>query len=562
MNAATGFRMHPQPDFNFGELVVDNFAGGGGASTGIELAMGRSVDIAINHDIDAIRMHETNHPHTRHYCESVWDIDPRKVTAGQPVGLAWFSPDCKHFSKAKGGKPVEKAIRGLAWVAVRWAATVKPRIIMLENVEEFKTWGPLTRDGKPCKKQTGKTFRSFTNALKRLGYDVEFKELRACDYGAPTIRKRLFMVARRDNQPIQWPTPTHGDPASPEVKAGILKPYRTAADIIDWSLPCPSIFERKKPLAENTLRRIARGIQKFVVDNPTPFIVTCNHSGNGFRGQSIDQPFKTVTASRDAHGVVDATLMPFITEYANSSSQRNMPSDEPLRTICAQVKGGHFAVVAPIIERTFSNSEGNAADAPLGTITAGGGGKAALCAAFLSKYYGPKSPNEIRGQQPEQPIHTITTGNRHSLITSNLIKLRGTSQHGQPTDEPLPTITAGGNHVGEVRAFLLKYYGNEKTGVNITEPMHTVPTRDRFGLVTVHGEDYQIVDIGMRMLQPHELFAAQGFPADYIIDRDHTGKTFSKDKQVARCGNSVCPDIARALVQANMTETSRETVAA
>lgn len=519
MNA--GFRIHPQPEFNFGELVIDNFAGGGGASSGIEAALGRPVDIAINHDIDAIRMHETNHPHTRHYCESVWDMDPREVAGGQPVGLAWFSPDCKHFSKAKGGKPVEKAIRGLAWVTIRYAATVSPRIIMLENVEEFKTWGPLTSEDKPCKKRSGKTFRSFTNALKRLGYAVEFKELRACDYGTPTIRKRLFMIARRDGQPIVWPEPTHGDPESVSVKAGLLKPWRTAADIIDWSLPCPSIFERKRPLAENTLRRIARGIQKFVIDNPDPFIVRIGHTGFGGDGlqYSIDKPLTTITS-----------------------------------------KAEHL-LVTPTIERQFSNSEGNAVDAPLGTITAGGGGKSALCAAFLTKYYGPKSPNEVRGQHLSDPVHTITAGNRYSLVTSQLIKLRGTCRHGQAVDEPVPTITASGTHVGEVRAFLLKYYGTN-IGLDINTPVHTVPTKDRFGLVTVHGENYQIVDIGMRMLQPHELFAAQGFPEDYIIDRDWTGKKFSKDKQTARCGNAVCPDVAAALVRANMVETAQEAIAA
>lgn len=428
---------------------------------------------------------------------------------------------------------------------------------MLENVEEFKTWGPLTAEGKPCKKRSGKTFRSFTNALKRLGYDVEFKELRACDYGTPTIRKRLFMVARRDGQPIQWPAPTHGDPKSEAVKSGQLKPYRTAADIIDWSIGCPSIFERKKPLAENTMRRIAKGIQKFVIDNKNPFIVTCNHSGNGFRGQGLDEPFKTITASRDAHGLVNATLAPFITEHANASSQRNMPADGPLRTICAQVKGGHFAVVAPVIERQFTNSEGNAADAPLGTITAGGGGKAALCAALIAKHN-----TGATGHAATDPLHTITgSGTQLNVCTSQLIKLRGTCQHGQAVSEPMPTITAGGNHVGEVRAFLLKYYGTN-IGLDVSTPIHTVPTRDRFGLVTVHDEAYQIVDIGMRMLQPHELFAAQGFPEDYIIDRDHLGNQFTKTKQIARCGNAVCPDMARALVQANMVETIREVVAA
>jgi DNA (cytosine-5)-methyltransferase 1 len=261
------FRIPPQMGLNFsGEITVDNFAGGGGASTGIEAGLGRPVDIAINHDPASIAMHEVNHPHTRHYCESVWDIDPRKVCAGRPVGLAWFSPDCKHFSKAKGGKPVEKKIRGLAWVVLRWAATVHPRVIMLENVEEFITWGPLTTDPEgncyPCPKKKGRTFNSFVNALKRHSYTVEWKELRACDYGAPTIRKRLFLVARCDGQPISWPEPTHGDPKSAAVKSGQLKPWRTAAECIDWSLPCPSIFDRKKPLAEATLRRIAKGTSR------------------------------------------------------------------------------------------------------------------------------------------------------------------------------------------------------------------------------------------------------------------------------------------------------------
>ncbi|MCV6612407.1 MAG: DNA cytosine methyltransferase [Amphritea sp.] len=523
MNApVTGFRIHPQPEFNFGELLVDNFAGGGGASTGIEQAMGRPVDIAINHDIDAIRMHETNHPHTKHYCESVWDVDPRKVTAGQPVSLAWFSPDCKHFSKAKGGKPVEKAIRGLAWVAVRWAATVKPRVIMLENVEEFKTWGPLNSEGKPCKKQSGRTFRSFINALKHLGYEVETKELRACDFGSPTIRKRLFLVARRDGKPICWPKPTHGDPKSPEVQAGNLKPCRTAADIIDWSIPCPSIFERSRPLAENTLRRIARGIQKFVIDNPEPFIVKVNHGYQSFRGQAVDEPLQTIT-------------------------QKN-----------------GYAIVTPTIERQFGNSEGNAADSPLGTITAGGMGKAALCAALIAKHSGGAT-----GHEATEPLHTITGRGTQLQVTAAFLskyygpknpnEVRG--QHGQKTDQPMPTVTAGGNHVGEVRAFLLKYYGTN-IGLDMNTPIHTVPTKDRFGLVTVHGEPHQIVDIGMRMLQPHELFAAQGFPADYIIDRDHTGKKFGKDKQVARCGNSVCPGVARALVEANMTKVATEAAAA
>lgn len=449
------FRYHPQPSFNFNELVVDNFAGGGGASTGIEQAIGRSVDIAINHDIDAVRMHETNHPHTKHYCESVWEVDPAIITNGQPVGLAWFSPDCKHFSKAKGAAPVEKAIRGLAWVTLRWIAKVRPRIIMLENVEEFTTWGPIDKEtGKPCPKNKGREFNAFINAMKRHGYIVDYKQLSACNYGAPTTRKRLFLIARCDGLPISWPTPTHGNPASGEVKTGKLKPWRTAAEIIDWSIPCPSIFDRKKPLAENTLKRITKGLEKFVFNSSEPFVIT-------------GSDHNTLTA-------------PFITEHANASNQRNMRLNEPLRTICAQVKGGHFAVVAPIIDRQFSNGKCMAANTPLGTIMAhGGGGKSAL-----------------------------------------------------------------------VQAFLLKYYGTS-TVQSCTAPLDTITTKERFGLITVKGTQYRLVDIGMRMLQPSELFAAQGFPSNYIIEHDHTGKKFTKAQQVARCGNSVCPDLARALVEAN-----------
>lgn len=459
-------------------IIVDNFAGGGGASIGIMQALGRPVDVAINHDPIAIAMHRVNHPDTTHYLENVWDVDPRQVVekfGGRPVDLCWLSPDCKHFSKAKGGKPVDKNIRGLAWVAVRWAATVKPRVVILENVEEFKTWGPLLKNGKPCPKEKGRTFNAFINALKRHGYRVEYRELRACDYGAPTIRKRFFLVARRDGLPIRWPKPTHGDPASNAVKAGKLKAWRTAAEIIDWSLPCPSIFERKRPLAENTMRRIARGIQRFVIENPEPFIVKVNHGGDNFRGQALGRPLTTITAK---HGY-------------------------------------------------------------------------GLVAALLAQYHTETAKHEVRGQALEAPIMTLDTSNRYSLVTSHLIKYRGTCQHGQMVTEPAPTITAGGLHIGEVRAFLLKYYG-KGTGQGLGEPTHTVTTKDRIGLVTVHGEPYQIVDIGLRMLQPHELFAAQGFPEDFIIDRDDQGKKFTKAAQVALCGNSVPPVLAKVLTESNV----------
>lgn len=544
------YRIHPQAGMNFHGLVIDNFAGGGGASTGIELGLGRPVDIAVNHDPEAVAMHDINHPHTRHFCESVWEVDPRVIVDGRPVDLAWFSPDCKHFSKAKGGAPVKKEIRGLAWVAIRYAATVKPKVIMLENVEEFVTWGPLATDGRPCPKNKGRTFASFTNALKRLGYQVDWRELRACDYGAPTIRKRLFLIARLDDQPIVWPEPTHGDPASEAVKAKRLKPWRTAAEIIDWSLPCPSIFKRKKPLAENTLRRIARGIQRYVLDSSDPFLVKVNHGYDYFRGQPLDEPLQTIT-SKLGTGLVVPTLAPFITEHANGSTQRNMPADAPLRTICAQVKGGHFALVSPtLIQVGYGERKGQAPrvpglDKPLGTAVAGGN-KHALVAAFLAKHYG---GNETPGWSLAKPISTLTTQDHHHLVTSHLLKLRNNCI-GQDVREPIHTLTTGG-HMGEVRAFLLKYYGHGE-GQALQDPLHTVTTKDRHALVMIKGEPYEIVDIGMRMLEPHELFAAQGFPADYIHNRTAGGKKLSKAAQVRMCGNSVCPPVAAALVRANL----------
>jgi DNA (cytosine-5)-methyltransferase 1 len=567
------------------ELIVDNFAGGGGASTGIEMATGRSVDIAINHDENAIAMHETNHPETLHYCESVFDIDPVAATAGQPVGLAWFSPDCRHFSKAKGSAPVKKEIRGLAWIVIRWILKARPRVIPLENVEEFKTWGPLVTDESgndyPCPDRVGETFAGFVAMLTTgiaadhpalaeccdilgieeggndhrqliagLGYVVDYRELRACDYGAPTIRKRFFMLMRCDGRPIAWPEPTHGDPKSLEVQSGKLKPWRTAAECIDWSIPCPSIFERKRPLAENTLRRIARGIQRFVIDSPNPFIVKCNHTStkttyNCFRGQSLDEPLQTITKT---HGY--ALVTPMIAGAGGSEYQAKPRSaDQPMHTILKQSRA---ALVAPIIARQFGNSVGHRVDEPNGTITAGGGGKSQLVATFLAKHFGGNYTGP--GADLAEPAHTVTTVDHHALVTSNLIKFRGTCKDGQPVTEPMPTITAGGLHIGEVRAFLLKYYGNEKEGVSLTDPLHTVTTNDRFGLVTVEGIDYQIVDIGMRMLQPHELYAAQGFPSWYIIDQDYRGKKYAKDKQVARCGNAVPPPFAEALVRANLPE--------
>lgn len=394
-------------------IIIDNFAGGGGASTGIKNATGRDVDIAINHDPAAIAMHKANHPYTEHLCESVWDVDPRKVVQGRPVSLCWLSPDCKHFSKAKGGKPVEKNIRGLAWVAVRWAATVRPRVIILENVEEFKTWGPLTKDGYPDPDKKGRTFNSFVNALKRQGYKVDFRVLVASDYGAPTSRKRFFMIARCDGQPIRWPEPTHADP---KLNTGLL-PWKTAAEIINWSLPCPSIFTRKKPLVENTMIRITKGIDKFIINNPEPYIVN------------------------------------------------------------------------------------NAA-------------------YFISQYH--SYDDSPRGQELTKPLLTLDTSNRYALV----------------------------------KAFLIAYYGTS-IGHKVTEPLPTVVSKDRFGLVVVGELNHQITDIGYRMLVPRELFNAQGFPSDYIIDKDNTGKQYPKKAQVARCGNAVPPAFAEALVRVNLPDICR-----
>ncbi|WP_426450644.1 DNA cytosine methyltransferase [Paenibacillus sp. S-38] len=529
------------------EIVVDNFAGGGGASTGIELAIGRSVDVAINHDPAAIAMHEVNHPETEHYCESVWDVDPRKAAAGRQVALCWLSPDCKHFSKAKGGKPVEKKIRGLAWVALRWAATVRPRVIMLENVEEFTTWGPL-KDGRPDQKQRGRTFRSFVNALQRQGYQVDWRELRACDYGAPTIRKRLFLIARCDGRPIVWPLPTHGNPNSLPVKAKKLKPWRTAAEIIDWSIPCPSIFERSRPLAENTLRRIARGIKRFVIDTPEPFIVRIGQTGfGGDRLQyKVDEPLTTITTKAE-----HLLVAPFLAQYHSETAShdaRGQTMDRPILTLDTS---NRYGLVAAFLAKHFGgnyNGPGAEMKAPLPTVTTINHNSVVM--AHIARHFG-----ESVGSSVYKPIGTVTAGGggKSALVTSSLIKLRGTCQDGQPVTDPMPTITAGGLHVGEVRAFLMAYYGSG-TGQELTDPLHTVVTKDRFGLVTVEGQDFQIVDIGMRMLEPHELFAAQGFPAEYIIDRDAIGRRYPKSAQVARCGNSVPPPFAEALVKANLPE--------
>lgn len=665
------------------ELIVDNFAGGGGASTGIERAFGRPIDIAINHDGEALAMHAANHPTTKHYTEDVFAVHPGFITGEQPIGLAWFSPDCKHHSKAKGGKPREQKIRGLAWVALKWATFQVPRCIALENVEEFLDWGPLDEEGGPIKSEKGRTFLAFVAALTTglpkdhpdaneiyetlgadfpmerlyagLRYKLEYRVLRACDFGTPTIRKRLYVFARRDGLPIVWPTVTHGDPKSDAVKSGKLLPWRTAAECIDWSIPCPSIFERARPLKDATLRRIAKGIMKFVVNAPDPFIVTYYGDKAGeFRGSAINEPLRT-QSTENRFAVVSPTLMHVTHQGADRNASVDVPistvtganrgeqalvtahitkmrtgsigSDlgDPLHTVTAggeqarpgtgnamgiiaatlvkqnfgdtpcqeagtplhtvTTKGNKFGLVsATLIQTGYGEREGQeprvpGLDKPLGTAVAGGV-KHAVVSAFLAKHYG-----GVVGTGVEVPTGTVTTTDHHSLVTaqlvgcggragqsrprdagepfatvtakadtavvtSHLLKLRN-NQFGQDNREPIPTLTAGGGHVGEVRAFLIKYYGNEKDGQSLRKPLGTIPTHDRFGLVTIQGEDYVIVDIGMRMLTPRELARAQGFPDSYVLDPMINGKALSKSAQVRMIGNSVCPDVAAALISAN-----------
>lgn len=541
-----------------GELIVDNFAGGGGASTGIELATGYSVDIAINHDPEAIKMHKANHPNTKHYCENVWAVDPVKACKGHSVGLAWFSPDCKHFSKAKGGKPKDKNIRGLAWVALRWAGLVRPRVIMLENVEEFKTWGPLNRRHHPIKAKQGKTFEKFVQQLNDLGYEVKFKELIAADYGAPTMRKRFFMIARCDGKPIVWPEPTHAPADSEEVKAGLKKSYVGAYTQLDFSLPCPSIFDTSeeikekygiravRPLAQKTMDRIARGLKKFVLDNPEPFIIQCNHGGER-RPNDIREPMPTITR-KHGYGIVEPTLAPYM--GTNTTNHPGGNCKDPIHTITT---GNQQCLISPTLIQYHSETSkdgvrGQTIKNPIMTVDSSN--RYGLVTSFLHKYY--DGGYKGAGETVENPLPTVTAWDHNSVVTANLIQMNNHCD-GKDIRQPLPTITAGDGHFGEVRAFLIKYYG-QGTGQDIEKPLDTVTAQDRFGLVTIEGVDYQIVDIGLRMLEPRELYGCQGFPDDYIIDHDYTGKTYPRSEQVRRCGNAVCPPIPAALVKANLPE--------
>lgn len=618
----------------FDEIIVDNFAGGGGASTGIEFATGRVVSIAINHDPDAILMHRTNHPNTEHYQASVWDVDPVEICHGRPVGLAWFSPDCKHFSKAKGKALVDKKIRGLAWIVLRWAAKVRPRVIMLENVEEFQTWGPVKR-GKPIKSKAGQTFRKWISQLKELGYDIEYRELVAADFGAPTSRKRFVLVARCDGLPIKFPERTHAPADHPDVISGKLKPWRSAAEIIDWTLPTYSIFDSKeeiaekygvkavRPLADNTMRRIIRGVDKFTLKSGKPFIVPVGYGerkGQAPRVHDIDAPLPTVVSTVKAN-----VCQPVVAPYIVTNNAGNAPHDirEPLPTVTTG--GRHLYCETKMAAFTFSNtgeSTGKDASEPIGSIRTAGGQW--LATPFISKFYGgvvgeeateplptvtsidhnalvspcliqyhsEQSAREVRGQKvtdplmtvdssgrygiaaahltqyfkgdhyhsPEQPLHTVTTMIREGITLSHIAEFKGQDK-GQAADVPLRTITAT-ECLGVVTTQIVKY--EKGTDLGHWEKIRALLNKycgydlkeDELILLIMDGIPYFIFDIGLRMLIPRELYLAMGFPADYIIDRDYTGNEYTKTKQVARCGNAVCPPMAEAVVRANMPEWS------
>jgi DNA (cytosine-5)-methyltransferase 1 len=656
-------------------LIVDSFAGGGGASTGIEMALGRSPDIAINHNADALALHAANHPDTLHLSENIFKVDPLDYVAGRHVGLAWFSPDCKHFSKAKGGKPVERNIRDLAWIIVLWAERAKPDVIIMENVEEWKEWGPLLETERglmPCPDSRGQTFQKWCKAMRRAGYKLQHRELRACDYGAPTIRKRLFVIARRDGLPIVWPEPTHGKPTDIDVIAGKKLPWRTAAECIDWSLACPSIFDTSpqimakhalravRPLADATMSRVARGMKRYVLDAERPFIVNLTH---GARIEDVDQPFNTITgANRGEKAVISPSITrfnsgatgsdlrdpaPTITANSfikrpggcaplgiiaphlsafygqgNGGQDRSAPVGEPVRVVTTE---NRHAVIAPVLTAAQHGGSNRSVGDPHHTITASkkdqnavivptligcggragqsrprGGGepsatitaKADTCAAvaFIAQHN-----NDSRreggvnpGRSADEPMSTVTqTGSQQNVVSAFVARQFGAST-GHGVDEPSATVTAGVNKSQLVAPFLQAYYGTGDGGEE-NQPARTITTKDRHGHVEAaisappftdgqadrarevaefmrsHGfwddrefvtldigsQTFVIVDIGMRMLTPRELYNAQGFPTDYRIDSDVDGKPFSKSVQVSCVGNSVSPPVARAIVAAN-----------
>ena len=499
-------------------LIVDLFAGGGGASVGIEAALSRFVDLAINHDPLAIAVHRANHPNTRHLEADVWEVQPREATGGLPVDPLWASPDCTHFSRAKGGKPRDHKNRSLAWVVVNWARETRPRIICLENVREFQTWGPLREDGTICPERIGQHYDEWTEALRRLGYAVESRVLDASLYGAPTRRLRLFVVARRDSESVSWPAPTHGPGRAP---------LRTAAECIDWSLPCPSIFERKRPLAPATQRRIAEGIRRFVLEAAEPFIVVCGHGRDPWRGQGLDEPMRTITTTHDARGLVAPYLVHTGNGERAGQSPRTRSADSPLGTVTAT--GSQGALVAASLTKFQENSIGRDLREPVDTVMAGAP-RFGLVSAFLAKHYG-----GVVGHGPDRPLGTVTATDHHGLVAAHLTKFYGTSTGSSP-ETPAPSVTAGagGGHLGLVSAFLRRH------GIECPDPV----------TVRIAGDEYAIADIGLRMLEPHELLRAQF--GEYANGYDLSAAK-SKAAKIRLIGNSVCPDVARALVEANVS---------
>ncbi|WP_242899124.1 DNA cytosine methyltransferase [Stenotrophomonas maltophilia] len=656
---AFNFPMPQRSRLRPGEIVVDLFAGGGGASEGLKQALGIDPALAYNHDELAIGMHAANHPLTQHHREDIWHADPRVDVAGRPIGWFHASPDCTHFSQAKGGQPRSRKTRALSWVVLKWigqllradrlhGTNTAPRIISMENVWQILTWGPLVAkrckttgrvikmDGTvaargervpvenqqlvPDKRHSGRTWQQFVNALRALGYVVEWRKLVASDYGAGTSRERLFLLGRRDGEAIVWPEASHG-PAPGQ------KPRVTAADCLDFSIPCPSIFTRARPLADATMRRIAKGVMRHVIESADPFIVPVTHQG-GDRVHDVRDPMRTITAANRGELMLAAPeLAPFIAEHANSShTLGSMRADEPLRTVCAGVKGGHFSVVAPTLVQTgYGEREGQAPRAldlqqPLGTVVAGGV-KHAVAAAHLVKFRG-----DSIGTPATEPVPTITFGagaarpagaahalgvaaaslvtlrrnmvgagartplttvaaqaEHHALATAFLEQANGGYYQGAGNDarDPVSTITASGSQqrlvsaglaelspdqeAGALRvaAFLVKYYGSG-IAVDLHDPVDTITTKDRLALVTVHiqGVPYVIVDIGLRMLKPHELYRAQGFPANYIIDRTANGTPLSTSAAVRMVGNSVSPPPLRALAEANLDRVPNSMAAA
>lgn len=614
------------------ELIVDNFAGGGGASIGIELALCRIVDIAVNHSPDAILMHRANHPYTRHYQASVWDVDPVEVCQGRKVGLAWFSPDCRHFSKAKGGALVDRNIRGLAWIVLRWAALVRPRVIILENVEEFQTWGPV-RKGKPVKSKAGQTFAKWKHQLSDLGYEIDHRELVAADYGVPTTRKRFYLIARCDGKPIVWPKRTHAPRDSDEVRSGNLLPWRSAAEIIDWSIPGYSVFASKqeikekygakvvRPLAENTMRRVIRGVNKFTIQSGNPFLIECNHSGNSHT-RSINEPVNTLTGKYTG-GVCDPILAPIT--FTNTSNSVGSNAGDPVHTVTTagnqilataslmsigQTGGGNrirdvrdpapttvskqeaCLASANLIQyhtEQAENVRASGLNAPLNTVDASN--RYGLTSANLVEYYGNGNPLDI-----SEPAHTVTAHDREALVSAHIQKYFG-GVIGENANEPLPTVTTV-DHNAVCEAHFSEFKG-QGTVQSVAAPLHTVarspgkfqkcyPVLAKSGnrdlgywpkirellnqhcgyaladdeviLLIIGGIAYYIADITLRMLTPRELYNAMGFPPDYIIDHDYMGNAYGKAKQVARCGNSVCPPVATALVRANFPELAAKTI--